>query len=196
MMDALLWPGVLLLVAIVLIVLEVFIPSGGMLSVLAAVAAVASIVVAYTESLVAGTVMLLVSFFVVPIVAAAAVRWWPHTPMGKLILAKRPASEDEVLPDTEEYHRNRLIGKRGVTKTAMLPSGDVLIEGRVYDSISSGMPIDAGRIVKVVAVDTQRLVVRPAGEGEAADGAGSGTENVLSTPIDSLGIEPFDNPLA
>ena len=35
----------------------------------------------------------------------AAVKWWPHTPMGKLILIKRPESEDEVLPDTEEYHR-------------------------------------------------------------------------------------------
>jgi hypothetical protein len=111
-------------------------------------------------------------------------------------MAKRPENEDEVLPDTDEYHRDEMIGKRGVAKTALLPSGDVLIEGKVYDSISNGMPVDPGQAVKVVGVDTQRLLVRPLSEQEQAMPPKTQGEDMLSTPIDSLGIEPIDDPLA
>ncbi len=87
-----------------------------------------------------------------------------------------------------------MIGKQGVAKTDLLPSGDVRIEGRVYDAVSRGMAIDRGQAVIVVEVDTQRLIVRPLSEKEVA--AQESVNDVLSTPIDSLGIEPFEDPLA
>ncbi len=178
-----------------MIFLEIFIPSSGILSVLAAVAIVASIVVAFSEGMMAGALMLLGATVLVPVVVGAAVKWWPHTPIGKLILIKRPESEEEVLPDTEEYHlRDRMIGKVGVAKTELLPSGDVRIEGRVYDAVSNGMVIDKGQPVKVVDVNTQRIVVRPLTSAEASQQ--ETVDDVLSTPIDSLGIDPFEDPLA
>ena len=74
-----------------------------------------------------------------------------------------------MLPDTEEYHRrDRLVGKRGVAKSELLPSGDVVIEGRVYDAVSNGVVISAGQAVRVIDVNTQRLVVRPLSEAEIA----------------------------
>jgi hypothetical protein len=42
----------------------------------------------------------------------------------------------------------------------MLPSGLIRIDGRSYDASSEGMPIEAGQRVKVVDVQTNRLVVR------------------------------------
>lgn len=186
----------LFLAAIVLVVLEIFIPSAGVLGILAAISLMASVGFAFAASPATGVIMLLVELVVVPFAIAGAVKVWPHTPMGKLILAKRPETEDEVLPDTEEYHRDELVGKRGVAKSALLPSGDVVIEGQVYDSVSSGMPIDAGQAVIVVGVDTQRLIVRVLGGKEIVNEERVSTDDVLSTPIDSLGIEPFDEPLA
>ena len=103
-MESFIWPIVLLLLGVLLIFLEIFVPSGGILSVLAACAIVASIVVAFSEGFVAGTLMLLAATVLVPVAIGLAIKWWPHTPLGKLILIKRPESEDEVLPDTEEYH--------------------------------------------------------------------------------------------
>ena len=47
-MDALLWSILLLLLGLALIALEVFVPSGGVLGVLAALALIASIVVAFS----------------------------------------------------------------------------------------------------------------------------------------------------
>ena len=88
-----------------------------------------------------------------------------------------------------------MIGKDGVAKSDLLPSGDVRIEGRVYDAVSSGMAIDKGQAVHVVDVNTQRLIVRPLTDAEIAQQQES-VDDVLSTPIDSLGIEPFEDPLA
>lgn len=194
-MESLLWPCVMLLLGVALIVLELFVPSGGLLSVMAALAVLASIVMAFSDGLVTGTLTLLIATVIVPIVLAAAVKWWPHTPVGRVVLMKRPSSEEEVLPDTEQYHlRERMMGKVGVAKSPLLLSGDVLIEGQVYDAVSSGMPVDAGQLVKVVDVSIQRIVVRPLTEAEMA--AQQQQTDVLATPLDSLGIEPFDDPLA
>jgi membrane-bound serine protease (ClpP class) len=113
--------------------------------------------------------------------------------MGKSILIRRPESEDEVLPDTDEYHRDRLVGKIGVARCDLLPSGDVQIDGRTYDAVSNGPAIDRGQSVRVVDVNTQRLVVRELSEAEMHEET---PDDVLSTPLDSLGIEPFDEPLA
>jgi hypothetical protein len=56
------------------------------------------------------------------------------------------------------------------------------------------MAIDAGIPVKVIAVRTNRIVVRPTDELATAPLAGDASD-VLSQPIDSLGIEGFDEPL-
>ncbi len=91
-MQTLIWPLTLLIAALLLIFLEIFVPSGGILAFMAAAAVVASVVVAFSTSIWAGTMMLLIDIVVVPLAIVGAIRWWPHTPLGKLILIKRPES--------------------------------------------------------------------------------------------------------
>ena len=68
---------------------------------------------------------------------------------------------DEVLPETHTYRGLReLVGKRGTAKSLMLPGGIVQVEGKNYDAISEGTPIEAGQRILVVQISTQRLVVR------------------------------------
>lgn len=193
-MEPYFWPSLLLILGLALVCLEVFVPSGGLLSVLAGCSVLASIAVAFADGFLTGTVMLLATSVLVPVVIGSAVKCWPHTPLGKLVLAKRPESEREVLPDTDEYHRDDMIGKDGVAQTDLLPSGDVRIEGRVYDAVSVGMPISRGQAVRVVSVQIQRIVVRPLAASEIA--RRESADDVLSTPLDSLGIEPFEDPPA
>jgi membrane-bound ClpP family serine protease len=193
------WSIVLLIVALALIVLELFIPSGGVLGFLAAIAAIASIVVAFVDGPRQGMIMLIVTGVLIPIVLVSAVRWWPHTPIGRLILIGRPEDPDDVLPDSEEYRGLReLIGKVGETKSKMLPSGAIVLDGRTYDAVSEGMPIDAGSRVKIVAVRTNRIVVQPTDslpepQASAEDKEG---EDLLSRPVDSLGLDGLNDPLA
>jgi hypothetical protein len=42
----------------------------------------------------------------------------------------------------------------------MVPSGSVLIDGKTYDAVSEGLPIEPNQPVIVVNVSTQRLIVR------------------------------------
>jgi membrane-bound ClpP family serine protease len=188
------WSILLLLVGLALIFLEIFVPSGGLLSCLSALAIVASLVVAFLGSVQFGVLMLAITSVVLPAVIMAALKWWPHTPIGRLILIPRPKNPDDVLPETEEYRGlEELIGRKGTARSRMMPSGAVRIERRTYDAISEGMPIDEGQPVEVIDVRTHRLVVRPAKEAPPTPTEEAPTDDVLSRPIDSLGL---DDPLA
>jgi membrane-bound serine protease (ClpP class) len=197
-MEPYLWPLFLLLAGIAIIVIELFVPSGGVLGVLAGLCFLGSIALAFTHSVRAGLVMVTVTAIVVPVLLAAGVHIWPSTPIGRRILGKRPEHPDEVLPDSEAYRGlKELIGRKGTAGCKMLPGGTVVIDRRTYDAISLGMAIDERAPVEVVDVRMGRLVVRPSDrtelEAPAPNSGREKSEDVLSRPIDSLGI---DDPLA
>jgi membrane-bound ClpP family serine protease len=195
MMDALFWSVILLVVGIGLVAMELFLPSGGVLSLLAALAIAASVTVAFTGGITAGAIMLTVTLIVLPLILAAAVRWWPYTPLGRLMVLHAPEHEADVLPDTPDYlERQSLIGRRGVAKTKMLPSGAVVIDGRTYDALSDGTAIDRGQPVRVKAVRTNRIVVVLAPPGPSEEIAE--ITDVLDEPADKFGLESLEEPPA
>ena len=161
-MDAATWAVLLLLVGHALLILEFFVPSGGALAVMCALSFLAAIVVGFMAGPVTGITILITICVLVPTSVGAAVRWWPDTPIGKMILVPRPKSADEVLPHTVAYRGlKELVGRRGQAKGLMVPSGLVLVDGKTYDAVSEGVPIESGHAIIVVGVSTQRLVVRP-----------------------------------
>lgn len=161
-MDAVTWAFLLLALGLVFLVLEFFVPSSGALAVMCALSFMAAIGVGFAAGPWTGISILLTVCLVVPTACAAAVQWWPETPIGRLILIQRPKSSDDVLPETAAYRTFKdLVGRRGMTKNLMLPSGSVLIDGKSYDAVSEGMAIEAGQAIIVVSVSTQRLIVRP-----------------------------------
>lgn len=193
-MDPLVWAGLLLLVGLVLIMTEVFVPSGGILGVLALTSIVVAIVLAFWQSgAMAGFMFVLVSLIAVPTILFFAFQWLPDTPIGRRLIPEAPSS-DEVLPDDEERRMLReLVGKVGRAESSMLPSGAVRIEGRTIDAVSDGMPIEPGQPVRVVEVHGTRVTVRRVTE-EAAAAAPSSKDNddVLAQTIDKLGLDPFE----
>jgi membrane-bound ClpP family serine protease len=160
-MDYATWAILLLILGLVLLVLEFFVPSGGTLAVMCALSFVAAIVLGFLHGPWTGALTMLAVCLVVPASVGASVRWWPNTPIGKLILIQRPRSSEDVLPETVAYRGLRdLVGRRGKAKGLMLPSGLVTIDGKSYDAVSEGRPIEPGQQVVVVHVSTQRLIVR------------------------------------
>jgi membrane-bound ClpP family serine protease len=196
-MEPLVWAGLLLLLGMLLVLLEVFVPTAGVLGFLSVAAILSGIGLAfYNGGLTIGFGFLFGTAVVLPIVLALAFRWFPETPIGRRLLPNLPTS-DEVLPDNEERRVLRgLLGKVGQAKSQMLPSGSVVVEGRIIDAVSEGLPIDAGQNVRVIEVRGSRVVVRPLEEGESATPARPESDDLLSRPIDSLGIEYPDDPLA
>jgi membrane-bound ClpP family serine protease len=190
-LDPLAWSVLLMLVGCVVLVLEVFIPSGGVLAVLSAAAFLGSILFAFQRGPVTGFSFLVTTVVLVPMVLVLAFRYWPKTRIGKAFLGELPTDED-VLPD--DPHR-ALLGRVGVTRSKMLPSGAVEIDGQMIDAITNGRAIEPGQYVVVAEVRANRVVVRLAKENERP-GREVSPGDLLSRPIEELGIESLEDPLA
>ena len=142
--------------------------------------------------------MLLLAVVALPVLLTMMFKVWPHTPLGKRILLKDLKSED-VLPKKSHYKKRNdsLVGKLGIARTKMLPSGIVVIDGEKFDAISEGFAIDQGDTVKIVDVREHRSYVQPY-EGDVTDATNLPVRDgdILSTPIEELGIDSIDDPLA
>jgi len=113
-MSALVWILLLMVVGLALLLLEVFVPSGGVLGLLAVVALGAGVVTAFVEQgATVGMGVLAGTLLAVPAVLMLAFRWFPSTPLGRRVLPP-PPSADDVLPDRSLRQRLRgLVGRRG-----------------------------------------------------------------------------------
>jgi len=162
-MTALLWVGALLLVGLGMMVLEVFLPAGGVLGFLSLVAIVAAVVLAFVEHGAAwGMGVMAVAFAAVPAVLAVAFRRFPDTPLGRRVLPP-PPGPDDVVPAADRRRRlKELVGRRGRAASELLPWGTVEIAGERLDAVSETGPVAAGVEIEVAAVQGMAVVVRPA----------------------------------
>lgn len=175
-------------VGVLLLVAEVFFPSGGVLGLLSASALIASVYYAFNSSggATAGLTLLAVEVIAAPAALLYAIRILPKTSIGKALMGEAPTSEDVQLDDS----RHALVGRIGVTRSKMLPSGDIEIDGRMLDAITKGQAIEPGEYVKVVEVQGNRLMVRRAAASERPANPNPG--DLLSRPVEELGIGDFE----
>jgi len=160
MPDAGILATVMLLVGLFLLGLEFFIPSFGMILVVAVVSLMVSFWSAwkawwgvspwffwtYVAMLTAG----------IPGSLMGAIALIQSTSLGnRMILKGAPIVDKSLNP------LNLLIGKQGSAQTLMMPGGMVLIDSQRQHAESIGMLIEPGTQVIVVAVRGSRVVVRP-----------------------------------
>lgn len=154
----------LLLLSLALLTAEVFVPSGGFISVLMLLALAGSVFCAFRAwwgtspalwwSYVASVLVLL------PAVLIAAFTIFPRTAYGRRILLDAPAPEEIAAYSREQAELQQLIGRRGKTVTLHNPGGIVTVDGGRHHSETRGMMLDPGEEVEVVAVKGNRVVIR------------------------------------
>ncbi|MGC4004118.1 MAG: NfeD family protein [Pirellulales bacterium] len=208
-MDPLFWAGLLLFIGLLLVGIEFFIPSSGVLGVLAALSICSGIGLAFYERGPAmGFLFIGIAVVSVPAILVGGFKILPHTPIGKILISAAPTSED-VLSDVATRRQLRdCIGWIGRATSVMLPSGSIEVEGHQFDAVSQGMPIEAGTPVKIVDVQGTRIIVRPCGEDEISlvprrnapavvktAVPDANADELLSQPLESLGIENWEGPL-
>lgn len=157
------WVAVLLVVGLVTLALEVFVPSGGVLGFLSVVALVTGVALAFLEQGPgAGTAVLAVTCLAVPSVLALAFRVFPETPLGRRVLPPPPRAE-EVVPDADRRTALKaLVGRRGLATSDLLPWGGVEVDGVGHEAVSEGSPIPRGAAVEVIGTQATALLVRTA----------------------------------
>lgn len=162
--QELLWGVILLAAALAMLLLEVFVPSMGLISMVGVTLAIVGLVLLFRHDTVTGVIGLLTMIVLGPMVFVFGLKVFPHTPIGRAMLyggKTEEAIEREAMERQSEADRSlALIGLEGVVLTPLRPVGAVRIEGKRYDALSELGMIAAGAKVKVTAVTGTQLKVR------------------------------------
>ncbi len=146
-----------------LIVAEVFVPSGGLISVFALACVVGGVAIFFSVSPVAGWIGLGVAFIMIPVVLVIAYRIFPRTRFGKSVTLSPPEREQgDAVPDTAQL--KELLGAVGVVLTPLRPVGMCDLSGRRVECVAESGYVDKGKKVKVIDVESTQLTVRVADE--------------------------------
>jgi membrane-bound serine protease (ClpP class) len=146
------------------IILEVFVPSVGIIGIAGLGSIIASVVIAYQRlgSLI-GSIYLAVVLVMVPVFLVLYFRFFPRTPVGRWLISQdRQEPEKGYSSFTPEKYID-LIGKEGTTLTILRPVGMIRIDGQKYSAVTGGEFIEKDKTIKVVKVEGSRVVVRQGG---------------------------------
>ena len=167
MSDYLLWAFSLLGIAVLLFLIEIVVPSGGIIGLVALAAAIGAVIAFSYENPILGMVSLAGLIVMVPLAINFALKIFPNTPIGKkLILGEDEEDEAELAKREqarreEEARRQARVGGEGTTSTTMRPVGSVKIDGVTIEAVSEVGMLDAGVPVRVTRVDGSTVKVRP-----------------------------------
>jgi membrane-bound serine protease (ClpP class) len=152
----------LLLLSFVLVSLELVIPSHGVLTIFAGLAAMASVVLAYLVrpelAVLFGVVLLLAT----PVVFYFAIKVYPNTTVGKKVLLNKPSSTMAGF-EQEMARLELLVGRQGVAASFLRPAGIVELDGQRVDAVAESDMIPAGTTVEVIQVSGLKVIVKAVG---------------------------------
>jgi len=164
--DAMLiWGLALLGISAVLLIVEVFVPSAGVIAAISGISALAGVIILWMHDTAWGLAGLLTTLVLGPTMLYWAFKMMPYTPMGRALLGGRP---DEELDARELSERERLMSRRalvGLTGTALndlRPVGDIEIDGEQFEALAELGWVEAGSPVVVTHADGLEIKVRAA----------------------------------
>ena len=158
-MEGISLPVLLMAVGAFAFFLEAFIPSGGLITIIAIGSTIAAVVLAFNIDAVAGVIFLGISIVLVPVALVAAFAVFPKTPLGKRLTLQSKQSHAGGFV-AQNARETELIGKIGVATSMLRPSGEARIDGRRHDVITEGEMIENGARIEVRSVEGNRIVVR------------------------------------
>lgn len=143
------------------IVLEFFIPAGGLVGLTGIGSIIGGIVLIYKNygnSL--GLVFLIAALILTPVFIFIYFKYFPGSFIGKrLILFKDQKKEDGFVAHSASNYRD-LTGKTGLTTTMLRPAGTAMIDSKRYSVVTSGEYIEKNEKIEVIMVEGSRIVVR------------------------------------
>jgi membrane-bound ClpP family serine protease len=142
----------------------------GVLAVLSLAAIVVGVVLAFLGGgLSIGILTVLVVFLAFPLAVRLLLYFWPRTTMGRNFFLTAQSEDATVaeLPVNQELEH--LKGRIGRALSALRPAGMVDFDGRRVDTITEGMMVDAGQMVRCIDVRAGKVVVRPIEKPDLGD---------------------------
>ena len=156
-------PAVLLILGTIFIIVEIFQPGFGFFGISGIILVIAGMAVRLFMS---KRGSLIVQFFVMLIcvslaVCIALIIMLHSIKKGKLsrtgLVQNALAVSEGKTSGTEDF--SQLIGKIGVSTSVLRPSGNAVIDGKLYSVVSQSLLIEKGKDVEVIAVEGVKITV-------------------------------------
>ena len=156
MNDSLLLLIILQLVGVVVIVAEIILPSGGILSVVALSVFTYSLYIAFSDisktvgfAIVAGDIVL------IPVLVIVGLKLLARSPVTLRKTLSRKEGVSSQPPELDRY-----LDMQGTAVTNLRPAGMAIIDGQRVDVVTRGEYIEKDSVITVTAVTGNQIIVR------------------------------------
>ncbi|MEJ2153914.1 MAG: NfeD family protein [Desulfobacteraceae bacterium] len=149
-------PAILQLIGIVVIIAEIILPSGGLLSLLAAGLFGYSLYLVFVEiSSSAGMAFIIADLILIPILVYFGIKFLAKSPVT---LQTQLSKADGVTSQSEED--NAYLGRQGTAVTDLRPSGVARFDDERLDVVTRGEYLEKQTDIVVIAVQGNQIVVK------------------------------------
>ncbi|MCF8024913.1 MAG: serine protease [Desulfobacteraceae bacterium] len=155
-MQSYIVPVILQIAGVAVLLAEVMLPSGGLLTIIAAGCLGYSLYMVFSGiSVFTGMVFVMADIVILPVILIAGLKLLARSPFALKSELSSKSGYASYNEKTSDY-----LGKEGTAATNLRPAGTALIEGKRVDVVTRGDYIEKGSRIKVNAVEGGRIVVK------------------------------------
>jgi len=156
MNDSLLFPIILQLVGVVVIIAEIILPSGGILSIVALSVFGYSLYIAFSEiSKTVGFAFVAADLVLIPVLVIVGLKLLARSPVTLRKTLSRKEGVSSQSSELESY-----VGTQGNAVTDLRPAGIAVINGKRVDVVTRGEYLEIDSAIIVTAVTGNQIIVR------------------------------------
>jgi len=156
MNDSLLLPIILQLVGVVVIIAEIILPSGGILSIVALGVFGYSLFIVFNEiSMTIGFSFVAADLILIPVLVIVGLKLLVKSPVTLRKTLSRKEGVSSQSSELESY-----VGTQGNAVTDLRPAGIAVINGKRVDVVTRGEYLEKDSAIIVTAVTGNQIIVR------------------------------------
>ena len=156
MNDSLLLPIILQLVGVVVIIAEIILPSGGILSIVALAIFGYSLFIVFNEiSMIIGFSFVAADLIFIPVLVIVGLKLLARSPVTLRKTLSRKEGVSSQSSELESY-----VGTQGNAVTDLRPAGIAVINGKRVDVVTRGDYLGKDSAIVVAAVTGNQIIVR------------------------------------
>ena len=156
MNDRLLLPIILQLVGVVVIIAEIILPSGGILSIVALAIFGYSLFIVFNEiSMIIGFSFVAADLIFIPVLVIVGLKLLARSPVTLRKTLSRKEGVSSQSSELESY-----VGTQGNAVTDLRPAGIAVINGKRVDVVTRGDYLEKDSAIIVTAVTGNQIIVR------------------------------------
>ncbi len=163
------WPVVLVVLGIVLLIVEMFVPGFGIPGVAGAISSIAGIILwarTWEEALIVSACVIVVLLIALMVVVRSAQK-------GRLARSRFILNESMRFGAgyAEDFSEEKLLGQTGTALSELQPAGIGLFDGKRIDVVSDGEFIPRGSPIAILRLEGRRIIVgrTPGAEGKEGE---------------------------